>query len=138
VICKRHRIQEGHITVACDGLSAIRKSLDRDSHFSTRSAQFDLLSAIDTSVRALPINVSWRHVLGSSSTRSPRLARHSHHRETRLSFFHRPQTSTRLFSSNLHKMWAPFQASPSLQASSPPDNGPTPTATSTDHRPRNP
>ena len=63
-LCHHHHIQSGSITVACDGLSAIRKALDKESTFSCRSSQFDLLSAIESVLLTLPIQVHWRHVDG--------------------------------------------------------------------------
>jgi hypothetical protein len=63
-LCAHHHIKTGAITVACDGLSAIRKALDEDSTFSCRSAQFDLLAAIESVLLRLPIQVRWRHVDG--------------------------------------------------------------------------
>ena len=63
-LCHHHNITSGSVTVACDGLSAIRKALDKDSTFSSRSSQFDLLSAIEAVLLELPIQVHWRHVDG--------------------------------------------------------------------------
>ena len=63
-LCIHHGVESGSITLACDGLSAIRKALDADSTFSSRSSQFDLLSAIESVLLELPIKVNWRHVDG--------------------------------------------------------------------------
>ena len=55
--------------MACDGLSAIRKALDKDSTISARSSQFDILFAIDTMVKRSPITWRWRHVDGHADDR---------------------------------------------------------------------
>ena len=62
LLCQQYQISSGAITIAC--VSAIRKSLDADSTFSSRSAQFDLLSAIESIALELPISIKWRHVDG--------------------------------------------------------------------------
>ena len=63
-LSQQYDISGGAITIACDGLSAIRKALDADSNFSSRSSQFDLLSAIESIALELPISIHWRHVDG--------------------------------------------------------------------------
>ena len=64
ILCRTYGIKKGSIKIGCDGLSAIRKALDEESSFSCQSAQFDLLSAVEAKLRALPITVEWRHIDG--------------------------------------------------------------------------
>eukprot|EP00957_Ditylum_brightwellii_P068969 5234216-Ditylum_brightwellii.AAC.1 len=63
-LCKLHNITEGKITLACDGLEAIRKSMSVNTSFSSLSSQFDLLSAIDKAIYESPISWHWRHMKG--------------------------------------------------------------------------
>eukprot|EP00957_Ditylum_brightwellii_P170124 12949595-Ditylum_brightwellii.AAC.1 len=55
-LCKLHNITEGKITLACDGLEAIRKSMLVNTSFSSLSSQFDLLLAIDKAINESPIS----------------------------------------------------------------------------------
>eukprot|EP00957_Ditylum_brightwellii_P035984 2726366-Ditylum_brightwellii.AAC.1 len=64
LICNRHGITEGKITLACDGLEALRKSMSPDVSFSSLSSQFDLISAIDAAINKSPLTWHWRHVKG--------------------------------------------------------------------------
>ena len=46
-IIQKFNILEGAITIKCNGLNAIKKSMDRETRYSCISNHFDLISAID-------------------------------------------------------------------------------------------
>jgi hypothetical protein len=62
--CDKHRIQEGSLEVACDGLSALQAAFADTHSFSTDKPNFDQLGAIYTIHRKLPITTLPRHVKG--------------------------------------------------------------------------
>jgi len=70
-------IQEGHVTLACDGLSALRKAQSQQLT-EPNEAHYDLISAIRELRKLLPIQVSFEHVKGHQDdgqiTVLPRLA----------------------------------------------------------------
>ena len=63
-------ITEGAIEVGCDGESALR-AFDLGYYFDPQQADFDFLSAIQTSVRASPLRWKYRHVLGHQDLHNP-------------------------------------------------------------------
>jgi hypothetical protein len=52
------------MTVACDGLEAIKKAMAEETSYSCQSNQFDIISAIDKMICDSPITWHWRHVKG--------------------------------------------------------------------------
>ena len=65
IICKKHNVLDGVITVACDGLKYIRMEMDRETMFSSKSNNFDMLSAIKSKPEAYSIQYKWRHFKGN-------------------------------------------------------------------------
>jgi len=64
---KEYDIEEGEITVACDGLSALRKA--QGLHLTEPiEAHYDLISAICKLKQSLPIHVSFQHMKGHQDT----------------------------------------------------------------------
>lgn len=63
-ICVVFGIVHGQVTIACDGLEAIKKAVDSCTHYSCRSNQFDLITAIDNKLKKSSLNWRWRHVKG--------------------------------------------------------------------------
>eukprot|EP00957_Ditylum_brightwellii_P148696 11321127-Ditylum_brightwellii.AAC.1 len=59
-LCKQYNIQKGLITVACDGLEAIRKAMTDDTTFSSQSNQFGLISTIESMIGESPLVWKWR------------------------------------------------------------------------------
>ena len=45
-VCKYHKINGGSMTMGCDGVEALKKSLDHDTSFSCRFNQFDIVTEI--------------------------------------------------------------------------------------------
>jgi len=72
-----HNIQEGQVTLACDGLSALRKAQSQQLT-EPNEAHYDLISAIRELWKLLPIQVTFEHVKGHQDncqiTVLPRLA----------------------------------------------------------------
>ena len=63
-ICEYHCINRGSITIACDGIEALKKAMDQDTYFSCQSNQYDLISAIDAKIQKSPLQWTGRHVKG--------------------------------------------------------------------------
>eukprot|EP00957_Ditylum_brightwellii_P042622 3227618-Ditylum_brightwellii.AAC.2 len=61
-LCRLHNITEGSITIACDGLEALRKAMSTETSCSPLSSQFDIISAIDTAINGSPLIWKWCHV----------------------------------------------------------------------------
>ena len=60
----KFNILEGVITISCDGLNAIKKSMDIETRYAFLSNQFDLIPAIDHKIIKYPLIWYWRHVKG--------------------------------------------------------------------------
>ena len=64
-LCNKHRLQQGSITVACDGLSALQQATRKDiDKLSCRNQQSDLLSSCTKIISTLPITIQPEHVKG--------------------------------------------------------------------------
>jgi hypothetical protein len=64
IICKFYDIKEGHIELACDGLSAFNRAFPSDSGISIQDPNYDLIAAIHK--QRLTSRITWqvRHVKG--------------------------------------------------------------------------
>ena len=68
-ICKYHHIDKGSITIACDGESALYRSMDEESRVKSKQKQFDIITAIKSKLRSSQITWRWRHVHGHQDTK---------------------------------------------------------------------
>ncbi len=60
---KDHQIANGHVTIACDGLSALRKA--QNTHMTEPSeAHYDLILAIRALQKSIPLQLTFQHVKG--------------------------------------------------------------------------
>ena len=63
-LCVYHRIQKGHITVACDNDASLENGIDRNSRMKTYNKYFDLFWAISEIKARIPITVRPKKVNG--------------------------------------------------------------------------
>ncbi len=64
-LCKSNDITEGHVSVHCDGLTALRQSTRKKiERISSKSKHSDLLSACCQLINQLPISITPTHVKG--------------------------------------------------------------------------
>ena len=63
-ICAFHKITEGRVVLACDGLQALRHAAQFAWSTDSRSPQFDLLMATRSMLRKCPVELGFRHVKG--------------------------------------------------------------------------
>ena len=63
-LCEHHNITRGAVTIACDGESALYKSMDEQHRIKSKHKHFDLIMAIKSKLKTSPITWHWRHVHG--------------------------------------------------------------------------
>ena len=63
-IYEKNNIGSRKIKAACDGLNAIKKSMDANTTYLCQSNHFNLISAIDNKLMKYPLTWSWQHVKG--------------------------------------------------------------------------
>jgi len=59
----KHNLQEGQITVACDGLSALQQA-QHDNPTNPTLAHYDIIGAIQTMKSKLQVQINLEHVHG--------------------------------------------------------------------------
>ena len=62
IIYKKHIVSEVSIMGYCDGIESITKSMYQETTFSCLSNHFGMLSAIDSKLKASPIQWKWIHI----------------------------------------------------------------------------
>jgi hypothetical protein len=64
VICSIYDLRSGKITIACDNITALSKSIADFTHPNIYNAEADLIYAIKNQISALPISIEFHHVKG--------------------------------------------------------------------------
>jgi hypothetical protein len=62
-LCQQHNIQQGQITIGCDGKGAIQSTISY-THCSSYYKHFDLISSIQSSIAHSNINWNFCHIKG--------------------------------------------------------------------------
>eukprot|EP00957_Ditylum_brightwellii_P181535 13827985-Ditylum_brightwellii.AAC.1 len=63
-LCTHYGIALGAITVACDGIEVLKKSMDAETSFECCSSHFHLIAAINAILQCSKIIWYWKHVKG--------------------------------------------------------------------------
>ena len=63
-VCQKHNIQSGGITIGCDNISALDKSLAEQFFPSIQHKHFEMLWAIHSIREEIPVLIEFRHVKG--------------------------------------------------------------------------
>ena len=71
LLCKLHHITSGTVTVACDGLAALRNSMEHEGEVPPTTQHFDLIMAIRTWMKKSPVTWKTKHVKGHQDDKNP-------------------------------------------------------------------
>jgi len=71
-VCQYYSITNGNILFGCDGLSALQQYFNRKWHISPNTAHHNLIQAICTALKHLPITWKWQHMCGHQDQAKPK------------------------------------------------------------------
>ena len=63
-ICKENYINRGSVTMVCDSLGEIQKSMAKETSLGSKSNNFNIILAIGSKMTSIPIYWYWRHGKG--------------------------------------------------------------------------
>ena len=63
-IWSSHNILEGSITITCDGINALEKAMKPNTQLSCLLNHFELISAVENKIQAIPTQWSWNDIKG--------------------------------------------------------------------------